>query len=350
MAYYRNLHKGQRCVIVGNGPSLNEMDLDLLRDEFTIGMNKIFLGFDRWNWRPTYHVAVNPLVLQQAADRIEQLGIPSFVSINGYESFAHPERMVFLKSLPKPTDFSRDPRIGVWEGHTVTYVAMQLAWFMGFREVALIGVDHNFAVKGPANQEVTADRPDASHFDPNYFGPGTKWNLPDLEASEEAYRIAKQAYEQDGRRIVNATVGGKLEIFPRMEYREWLRNDSQAQSNDHTAVQRALDLNRRGEKLFEQGDLDGAKTMYDSALQIRDDIAMIHNNLGVIAFSRGDTEQAFHHLRDAAGLDSLDRNILLNLLQVLEDRGETEQAELVVEQFAQIFPDDPEIRRNPVHS
>jgi len=103
----------------------------------------------------------------------------------------------------------------------VTFVAMQLAFHMGFREVALVGCDHNFATKGTANAVVEGGEKDPNHFDPNYFA-GVKWQLPDLVQSEIGYMMAGQAFEAAGGRIVNCTEGGKLEIFPRMALAEFL--------------------------------------------------------------------------------------------------------------------------------
>jgi hypothetical protein len=102
----------------------------------------------------------------------------------------------------------------------VTYVAMQLAFHFGFREVILLGVDHSFATSGPANRLVTATEPDLNHFDQAYFGPGVKWQLPDLEVSEASYRLARKAFEEAGRTIVDATVGGKLTVFPKVAMRD----------------------------------------------------------------------------------------------------------------------------------
>jgi hypothetical protein len=93
---------------------------------------------------------------------------------------------------------------------------MQLAYYMGFTDVILIGVDHRFAVSGPAHQIVESAGPDNSHFDPNYFGKGFRWQLPDLETSGIAYGLARATFEKAGRRIVDATVGGALTIFPKM--------------------------------------------------------------------------------------------------------------------------------------
>ena len=217
-AQYHNKHRGERCVIIGNGPSLNEMDLAPLQDEITFGLNRIYLGFDQWDFRPSYYVSVNPLVLEQHAGEIlEEIQAPKFVSINGLPFF--PEQaddLIYLQSLPEPV-FSKDPRQGVWEGYTVTYVALQLAYFMGFDEVILIGVDHSFVTEGPANAEVVSKGADHNHFAKDYFGKGARWHLPDLDHSELAYRLADLVYRRNGRRILDATRNGQLDVFPKVD-------------------------------------------------------------------------------------------------------------------------------------
>lgn len=119
--------------------------------------------------------------------------------------------------MPSTIDsyFSRDCSMNVYQGGTVTYVALQLAFHMGFSRVALVGCDHSFATKGPSNKTIVATGADQSHFDPNYFADGTKWQLPDLFASEVSYNMAKAMYEEYGRSLVNCTEGGKLDIFDR---------------------------------------------------------------------------------------------------------------------------------------
>ena len=112
------------------------------------------------------------------------------------------------------------PDAGAWEGATVTFVALQLAYHLGFYEVILIGVDHSFATTGPANKLVTATAADANHFDPTYFGPGVKWQYPDLEVSAAAYALARDAFETSGRHILDATVGGQLKVFPKADYEQ----------------------------------------------------------------------------------------------------------------------------------
>jgi GT2 family glycosyltransferase/glycosyltransferase involved in cell wall biosynthesis len=218
LAAYKDRHLGQRCVIIGNGPSLNKMDLSFLKHEITFGMNRIFLLFEKWDFRPTYYASVNPLVLEQSAEEILKISAPKFLSDKGIPFFPNPpEDVIFIRSLPK-WFFSCDPREGLCEGWTVTFFAMQLAYFMGFSEVILIGVDHHFTTQGDPNKEVISQGDDPNHFHPDYFGKGIRWHLPDLERSEGSYRMAKEAFEKDGRKILDATVGGKLTIFTKVDY------------------------------------------------------------------------------------------------------------------------------------
>ena len=118
--------------------------------------------------------------------------------------------------------FARDCSISIYQGHTVTFVAMQLAFHMGFKDVALIGCDHNFETKGPPNKIVVSEGKDENHFDPNYFSGGMKWHLPDLFESEVSYTLARDVFQAYGRNIYNATEGGNLEIFQRIHLKEFL--------------------------------------------------------------------------------------------------------------------------------
>ena len=209
-------YAGERCVIIGNGPSLNETDLQLVRGEFTFGLNRINLAFDRLGFVTSCLVCVNRLVLEQSGAELARIGVPKFFGLAGAHYIPTNVRDVtFLRSTLVP-GFSFDPvSRGVWEGATVTFVAMQLAYWFGFRQVVLIGVDHKFSVSGPAHEVVKGEGPDHDHFDPRYFSEGYRWQLPDLATSEVAYAMARKAFETEGREIIDATVGGRLDIFPK---------------------------------------------------------------------------------------------------------------------------------------
>ncbi len=112
--------------------------------------------------------------------------------------------------------------MSLFQGATVTFVALQLAFHFGFEQVALIGCDHNFQASGPANKVVDSDQTDPNHFAPNYFAGGMKWQLPDLLRSEVAYTMARDVFELDNRRVFNATEGGKLEVFPRIALKDFV--------------------------------------------------------------------------------------------------------------------------------
>jgi len=73
---------------------------------------------------------------------------------------------------------------------------------------------------------VVASGPDVDHFSTSYFGQGTRWDLPNLEGSERSYELARAAFEADGRRVVDASAGGALRIFPRMTLQEALRTST----------------------------------------------------------------------------------------------------------------------------
>jgi hypothetical protein len=195
--------------------------MSLLKDEYTFGLNRIYLMFDQLGFGTTYHVAINKYVLEQCANDFRELKSP-FFTFTAHRHYLEGAPNVGYLHRVMGEWFSKDPSRAVCGGYTVTYVAMQLAYYMGFTDVILIGVDHRFATAGKPNQLVESAGPDASHFDPNYFGKGVKWQLPDLENSEISYKLARKAFANAGRRIVDATVDGALTVFPKTTLREAL--------------------------------------------------------------------------------------------------------------------------------
>ena len=218
MRKLKNKYYGQRCFIIGNGPSLNRMDLSLLKNEYTFGLNRIYLLFPKIGFTTTYYVAVNRLVIEQCAHEIEKLPITKFISYHAKPHINYTSDMIFVCNPGTGLFFSKNPVSRISEGATVTYVAMQIAFYLGFSQVILIGVDHNFTTKGEPHKTVTSEGPDPNHFSPDYFNKGFQWQLPDLDTSEEAYRLAKQTFEQDGRKILDATVDGRLQVFPKVDF------------------------------------------------------------------------------------------------------------------------------------
>jgi hypothetical protein len=221
LAALKDAHLGERCFIIGNGPSLRETDVSMLKGEFTFGMNRIYLAFEDWGFATSVLVSVNDLVIEQCVDDFLILGMPRFFSWRSHKFFPNTPASnlpTFLHTTYTGAKFSPDVRGRVWEGATVTNVCLQLAFHMGFEKAILIGVDHSFVAKGKPNTTVVSNGDDQSHFDPHYFGKGFRWQLPDLDTSEKGYWMARQAYEAAGRSVVDATIGGHLQVFPKVAY------------------------------------------------------------------------------------------------------------------------------------
>ena len=218
----RNKYEGERCFIIGNGPSLKDTDVSKLKDEFTFGMNRIYLGFPDWGFQTSFLVCVNSLVIEQVYKEFQTLEMPKFFSWRSrkllYPTGKPDINTHFLFTTYTGPTFARNASKRLWEGATVTYVCLQLAFHMGFKTAVLIGVDHSFAVDGKPNTTVVSQGDDQSHFDPSYFGKGFKWQLPDLATSKQSYGLARKAYTDAGREVLDATVGGKLMIFPKVRY------------------------------------------------------------------------------------------------------------------------------------
>lgn len=210
--------KDERCFIIGNGPSLKSTDLTLLKNEYTIGLNRIYLNFDKMNFQPTFYCAVNPNVIRQFGHEIDQLHSIKFLRHETRRYITNHWNCFFMESYGVH-DFNRDISDFKWcEGWTVTYCAMQVAYYLGFNDVYLVGVDHRFVNVGTPNKLNVAQGDDPNHFHPSYFGKGIKWDYPDLERSETSYKVARKQYDENGRSLFDATIGGNLNVFPKVDY------------------------------------------------------------------------------------------------------------------------------------
>jgi hypothetical protein len=219
---YQDRFSGKRCFVIGNGPSLQKTDLTLIKDEHTFGMNRVYLAFDNWGFQTSFLVSVNDLVVEQCSSDFQDLDLLKFFSWRSknllYPNGEPDQNTHFLYTTYTGETFGRRLIDRFWEGSTVTYVCLQLAYCMGFHQVILIGVDHSFQSKGKPNQMVISNGDDPNHFSPEYFGKGFRWQLPDLEMSERAYRLAQNVYQKSGRQILDATIDGNLEVFPKVDY------------------------------------------------------------------------------------------------------------------------------------
>ncbi len=216
---YKDLHKGEDCFIIANGPSIKNMDLSVLSNYHTFALNKAHLLRDLFDMSFSYHVCVDDIILEQIHDVIVsgKLGCTSFIAEdrlrNKMPDLAHIERLYANARW----SFYTDIQMPICDGYTVTYVAMQIAFYMGFQNVYLVGVDHNWNSSHKPNEVAKQEGEDQNHFHPDYFK-GMNWNAPDVEGNEASYAMAKHEYHRHGREIYDATEGGKLQIFQKIDF------------------------------------------------------------------------------------------------------------------------------------
>jgi len=219
---FSDRHLGGRCFILANGPSLANMDLRALQGEVTFGMNRIYRLEESMGFLPTYLVTADiDVQLMNISGELDKLKTTRFVNYNARRMFTEQPNLLFVKETFQPR-FSQDVSRGVWGGHSVTYTCLQLAFYMGFSEVILIGKDHNYQKQGVPGQVVLATGQEKDHAVPGYYAPGQRWRIPDYKGEEFAYAMARDAFQAAGRRVIDATVGGRLEVFEKMSFEKLL--------------------------------------------------------------------------------------------------------------------------------
>jgi hypothetical protein len=211
---FKNIHEGKRCFLIANGPSLLKTDLSMLKNETTFGLNRIYLNYENMGFKPDYLVCINKLVLKQFAKDFDNDTMPKFLNWQSRKDTRFINNVHFVEMNFLATDFSKDIAYSLTPSATVTYAALQIIYYMGFKEVVIVGMDHSFQYHGKPNEaQKRKDEQDVNHFSPNYFPKGSKWETPDLVATEYSYSIAKNEFEKDDRKIYDATVDGKCTIF-----------------------------------------------------------------------------------------------------------------------------------------
>lgn len=207
---YKSIYKGKRCFIVATGPSLSIKDLDTLHKnkEICISVNGIFAAFADTSWRPDYYIINDPMVMKKWKSQIINLKTKAkFIADMAYE---HPEELgikwhaISLLKCGEVMDFSDDFAHGAFMKGTITHAALQLAVYMGFTEIYLLGVDCNYE-KGSLN---------------NHFYKETEQDKASANTDEmlSGYLSIRKYTDSNGIKVYNATRGGMLEVFERVDF------------------------------------------------------------------------------------------------------------------------------------
>ena len=227
---YRDKFKGERCFIMGNGPSLKAMDLDTLIHEYTFGSNMIYKIFDQTGWRPTFHCTIDMICARElAAEYKENISSPLFTNYSVYN---------ILEEKPKDIIYVRNYRMTPYRPSkqflsyyypseaTVTSFIIELAIFMGFKEIYLLGVDCTNAF-GSNGHFISSYLPqEIIDKDIKRINKELDKEQQSVDAAAQfsidksiyAYSRLEESSCKCGVKIYNATRGGNLEVYERVDF------------------------------------------------------------------------------------------------------------------------------------
>ncbi len=217
---FHNIHPKATCLVVGNGPSLDNVDLVEIQTRFpkltTFGSNQIY----RKPFTPTYYSMIDKEMIEAC--------LPLPESFNPKESFIRAEYAFKANPIYPIVEngFSLDINNFVVMGGTVTYVLLQIAYYMGFETVLLVGVDHSYETQKLTGHKFVAGKQDPDHFTcadgQPYFETGKTFNAPELQNTTRMYAIAKEVFDKSKRRIINLTPNTKLDVFQKDTWSNWI--------------------------------------------------------------------------------------------------------------------------------
>ena len=214
LSRYKGVHNDERCFLIGNGPSLTNDDLNKIADYKipSFGCNKIYLIFPNIRWRPTYYVVVDDNVYRSSAQYVDKYRFTAFVRDFFGTVIEKSDRINLFRSLDERYEsgypnFSTDLTKGLYGGRTVMYAMLQIAVYMGFKEIYLLGVDFSWGENGTGTHFYESHKDDMAVRD----SVGYKKEV------QHAYISAKNYADVHGIKIYNVTRGGDLDVFERLD-------------------------------------------------------------------------------------------------------------------------------------
>lgn len=226
------LKSSDTLIIVGNGPSINEMDLSFLHRYDTLTVNAFHTKAQALGLKPTFHMVEDHLPAFENKEELKEFDCGILLIPTEFE-WMYPAtkseclKFNFIRSalkfrFLKKFEFSKKfERRCLWGG-TVLFAALQLGFRLQYKRVVLIGVDLTYhipddaIIDGHVIQTIGAD---PNHFDQSYFGYGKRWHLPEVGRMQLAFNSALEHYDKVGFELVNGGIGGNLKNIPRINYR-----------------------------------------------------------------------------------------------------------------------------------
>lgn len=231
LTVFKNKHKGKRAFIIGNGPSIDRMNLKPLAKEVTFACNLIY-QHPKLTFQPTYYTANdrNVAVIMRTqtdgwlarcpqtirfATRLSTVHKHVVPHIDVLRSLVGNPRVWFVNLRHQPWTqpcFSTDIARGICQNGTTIYYMIQLAFYMGCNPVYIIGVDCTSGRTAHGKGHFKAARY-AKGIEKKPPPPPPTWKM-----IFSRYALARSVFERDHRKILNAGIGGKLDVFKRVRY------------------------------------------------------------------------------------------------------------------------------------
>lgn len=230
IAHFKNKYKGKKCVLIGSGPSLTIEDLTVLSkcDVVTIACNSLFKAYEFTPWRADLYCIADSGVFKTVGDKVleEHEDKPLFISEavykeigDGYKNRVYPVRVRSNADYPKKRRFSDKAGRYMYRFGSVLYFMIQLAVYLGFDEIYLLGCDCNYSYT--KMQDGTIQKTgEKDYFLPGYEDRKGHQPINQFDIVIPDYDEARRFADKKGIKIFNATRGGKLESFVRVNFDE----------------------------------------------------------------------------------------------------------------------------------
>ncbi len=231
MAKLRNSHLGESCFIIGNGPSLTVQDLDTLcrLGIDTFAVNRIYQIFPQTQWRPAYYVNTDHVLIRDKLDEVAKIPAEiKFIPLQNkyYHGISVAGATYFFRNDRREKDqsegFSLNCTNQVNIRGTVTIDCIQLAMHLGYKNIYLLGIDHNFDKIITENGEVIIDPSVKNYFVEGYDADVAGEVVHDLGTTTKAYYDVRRFVDKTDVTIYNASRKTKLDAFPRVSFEEAL--------------------------------------------------------------------------------------------------------------------------------
>lgn len=244
---FKGRHDGESCFIIGNGPSLKKDDLVKLEGRHTFCMNFGYKVYADTDFSPEFYVATDPIFVGNYLDEILNEARPDnyFLPFKSKEKADFPENTNFItvygpftivKGSLMNDDFSEDASKYLSLAYTVTFYALQLAAYMGFKKIYLLGIDHRYPLYIDSKGKTRRNEKSSGVSYAKGIDIGKREGANQIDSTTHSYKVARDYAKKRGIKILNATRGGDLDVFERISFEEALEDYASFQHKNPDSI------------------------------------------------------------------------------------------------------------------